>query len=42
MPKPLQLEVVTPERLLVREEVESVQAPGEAWESCPATLRSWA
>src|ERR1017187_4095584 len=30
MPKPLQLEVVTPERLLVREEVESVQAPGEA------------
>ena len=30
MPEPLQLEVVTPERLLVREEVESVQAPGEA------------
>src|ERR1017187_3389700 len=30
MPKPLQLEVVTPERLLVREAVESVQAPGEA------------
>ena len=30
MPEPLQLEVVTPERLLVREEVESVEAPGEA------------
>jgi F-type H+-transporting ATPase subunit epsilon len=30
MPEPLQLEVVTPERLLVREAVESVQAPGEA------------
>ena len=30
MPEPLQLEVVTPERLLVREDVESVQAPGEA------------
>src|ERR1017187_7896793 len=30
MPEPLQLEVVTPERLLVREDVESVEAPGEA------------
>src|SRR5664280_26740 len=30
MPEPLQLEVVTPERQLVREAVESVQAPGEA------------
>jgi F-type H+-transporting ATPase subunit epsilon len=30
MPEPLQLEVVTPERQLVREDVESVQAPGEA------------
>jgi len=30
MPEPLQLEVLTPERQLVREDVESVQAPGEA------------
>jgi F-type H+-transporting ATPase subunit epsilon len=30
MAEPLQLEVVTPERLLVREEVESVEAPGKA------------
>jgi F-type H+-transporting ATPase subunit epsilon len=30
MAEPLQLEVVTPERLLVREDVESVEAPGKA------------
>jgi F-type H+-transporting ATPase subunit epsilon len=30
MPEPLQLTVVTPERLLVREDVESVEIPGKA------------
>jgi F-type H+-transporting ATPase subunit epsilon len=30
MPEPLHLEVVTPERQLVREEVESVDVPGKA------------